>query len=226
MFETVGGAVGGALGEPVATAWGAWWPWLTVIALGLFHGLNPAMGWLFAVALGLHRGRRVVLLSLVPIALGHALAVGLVLAGAVALGNMLDRELFARAGGVVLILWAGWHALRGHRGRPVVGMRTGMAGLALWSFMMAGAHGAGLMLVPVLLPLCSSGAGTGAATGPLLPVLLALGLHSIAMLIAIGAIALLVYDRIGLGFLRTGWVNVDLVWTAALLVCGAVLLLA
>lgn len=217
MFD----AANPSLGDP-ATAWAAWWPWLTVAALGLFHGLNPAMGWLFAVALGLHRGRRVVLLSLLPIALGHALAVGLVLAGAVALGNLLDRELFARAGGAVLIGWALWHLLRGHRGRPRIGMRTGMTGLALWSFMMAGAHGAGLMLVPVLLPLCTSAAG--AASGPILPAVLALGLHSLAMLLAIAAIALLVYDRIGLAFLRTGWVNVDLVWTGALVICGVVLL--
>src|SRR5919204_398783 len=102
------------------------WPWLALAGLGLFHGLNPAMGWLFAVALGLHRrSRRIVLLSWIPIALGHAAAVALVL---------------------VLVL------------------TTGLAGLALWSFLMSSAHGAGLMLVPVLLPFCLANSPSGQIT--------------------------------------------------------------
>ncbi|WP_020204008.1 MULTISPECIES: hypothetical protein [Cupriavidus] len=207
-----------------AALWPLWWPWLAIAALGLFHGINPAMGWLFAVALGLHRGRRkVVLLALLPIALGHALAVALVLAAALTLGSLLDPAWMARIGGAALIGWAAWHALRGHRRHPRVGMQAGMAGLALWSFLMAGAHGAGLMLVPVMLPLCAAAAPGG---GALVPALLALGLHTLAMLLAIGTVALLVYDRLGVAFLRTGWLNLDRVWTAALLACGAWLLFA
>lgn len=219
-------ASGVPLGTHIATLWPLWWPWLAIAALGLFHGINPAMGWLFAVALGLHRGRRkVVLLALLPIALGHALAVALVLAATLTLGSLLDPQWLARAGGAVLIGWAAWHAVRGHRQRPPVGMQAGMAGLALWSFLMAGTHGAGLMLVPVLLPLCSAVAGGPAASGPLMPALLALGVHTLAMLLAIGTVALLVYDRIGVAFLRTGWINLDRIWTLALTGCGAVLLL-
>ncbi len=207
-----------------ASHWAAWWPWLAIAGLGLFHGINPAMGWLFAVALGLHRGRRsVVLLSLLPIALGHALAAAAGVAAALALGHVVDHAPLARLCGIVLIAWAGWHAVRGHRMRPRVGMQAGMAGLALWSFLMAGMHGAGLMLVPALLPLCAT-AGSAGATMAIAPALLALGLHTATMLLAVGAVSLVVYDRIGVGFLRTGWINLDWIWTAVLLACGVALL--
>src|SRR5947207_6399878 len=118
------------------------WPWLALAGLGLYHGLNPAMGWLFAVALGLHRNsQRIVLLSLFPIALGHAIAVAAVLAAVLMLGFVVDRIVLTRLGAVVLIGWAAWHALYGHRQRPIVGMQTGLLGLALWAFVMASAHG-------------------------------------------------------------------------------------
>lgn len=206
--------------------WTAWWPWLTIAALGLFHGLNPAMGWLFAVALGLHRGqRRVVLWSLVPIALGHAAAVALAVGVALWLGSVLPHTGFARVAGAVLLGWAIWHIVRGHRMRPRVGMRVGMLGLAAWSFLMAGMHGAGLMLVPALMPICATpGATQFDAASALGPAMLALGLHTAAMLAAICAVALVVYDRVGVAFLRTGWVNLDWIWTAALGLCGGLLL--
>src|SRR5947209_12449428 len=133
------------------------WPWFALAALGLYHGINPAMGWLFAVALGLHRkSQRIVLLSLVPIALGHAAAVAAVLAAVLMLGLVVDRLVLTRIAAAVLIGWAIWHALYSHRQRPLVGMQTGLLGLVLWSFLMASAHGAGLMLIPALLPLCAS----------------------------------------------------------------------
>lgn len=213
---------------PDLATWSGWLPWLTIAALGIFHGVNPAMGWLFAVALGLHRRRRgVVLWSLVPIALGHALAVALAVAAALSLGTLLDRVLLARVGGAVLVGWALWHAVRGHRSSVRVGMQAGMAGLALWSFLMAGMHGAGLMLLPVLVPLCAAPGSPGVdAAQALGPALAVLGVHTAAMLVAIGAVSLVVYDRIGVGFLRTGWINLDRVWTVALLLCGTWLLVA
>ncbi|KAF7963473.1 hypothetical protein AWV80_09320 [Cupriavidus sp. UYMU48A] len=200
---------------------------MAVAGLGLFHGINPAMGWLFAVALGLHRHKRsVVMLSLLPIALGHALAVAVFVTAALTLGSVIDARLFSRAGGLVLIGWAAWHVWRGHRGQPRVGMQASMAGLACWSFLMAGMHGAGLMLVPVLMPLCVSPlSGQISGSSAMAPAVLALGLHTVAMLLAICAVALLVYDRIGVAFLRTGWVNLDLVWSIALALCGVALLL-
>jgi len=201
------------------------WPWLTLASLGLFHGINPAMGWLFAVALGLQRGsQRVVLLSLVPIAAGHAAAVAVVLIVVLALGRAVDHAAFVKLTGVVLIAWALWHALYGHRQRLRVGMQTGLAGLALWSFLMASGHGAGLMLIPALGPICGTSAPGSDAMVP--AALAALGVHSAAMLLTIAAVSVLVYNWLGVDFLRRGWINLDLVWIAALGLCGIALLAA
>ena len=199
------------------------WPWLTLVGLGLYHGLNPAMGWLFAVALGLQRGsQRVVLVSILPIALGHAAAVAAVLLGVLTLGLVIDRVILIRLIGIVLIAWAVWLALYGHRHRVRVGMRTGLAGLVLWSFLMASGHGAGLMLIPALAPICGSlSADTAVPSG-----LAALTIHSVAMMLSIAAISIAVYKWVGVDFLRRGWINLDLVWTMALGVSGVVLLAA
>jgi hypothetical protein len=202
-------------------------PWLALAGLGAFHGINPAMGWLFAVALGLHRGSRaVVLTSLIPIALGHALAVALIVLAVVLLGRLLDPRAISLVSGLVLIGWAAYHRLYGSRHRVRIGMRTGMAGLALWSFLMATAHGAGLMLVPILLPLGSGGqhAGHLAAHESLIFAVAAVGVHTLAMLAVTGTIAVVVYDWLGVGFLRRGWINLDLLWTAALTATGLILL--
>lgn len=204
------------------------WPWLTLAGLGVFHGLNPAMGWLFAVALGQHReSRRVVLLSLLPIAVGHAIAIAVVVAAVLALGVVLDLGVVRIAAGLILIGWAVYHALYGHRHRVRVGLRTGMSGLAVWSFLMASAHGAGLMLVPVLIPLClaASPARELTAGGSLPVALAAIAVHTLAMLAVTGAIAVAVYQWLGVGFLRRGWVNIDLLWTLALIGAGVFLLL-
>ncbi len=213
----------------MSVAPGPLWPWLALVGLGVFHGINPAMGWLFAVALGLHRrSRRVVLLSWIPIAIGHAGAVALVLFVVLALGLVVDSATLSRAAAAMLLGWALWHAVRGHRQRLRVGMQTGLAGLALWSFLMSSAHGAGLMLIPVLLPLCLSGSPSGqlTASGSLPVALAALGVHTAAMLATITAVSLIVYEWVGVAFLRSGWVNLDLIWIAALGTCGALLMLA
>jgi hypothetical protein len=202
------------------------WPWIALAALGLFHGLNPAMGWLFAVALGLQRGsERVVLLSLAPIAIGHAAAVAAVLIGFLALGFLVDRVTLSRVAAAVLIGWAIWHLIRGHRQPLVVGMQTGLAGLAVWSFLMASAHGAGLMLIPVLLPICAGASPTQELTAGAIPIsLAALGLHSAVMLATIAAMSVAVYKWLGVDFLRRGWINLDWVWVGALFACGVLVL--
>jgi hypothetical protein len=203
-------------------------PWLALAGLGLFHGINPAMGWLFAVALGLHRhSQNVVLLSLIPIAIGHALAVAAVLVVVLALGLVLQWTILARVAGLVLIGWAIWHAVYGHRRRVRIGMQTGMAGLALWSFLMASAHGAGLMLIPVVVPLCLAALpAQGLTLSSALPVsLAALAVHTGTMLAAIALISIVVYRWIGVEFLTRGWINLDLLWTLALGLCGALLLI-
>src|SRR5262249_4601811 len=123
------------------------WPWIALAGIGLFPCVNPALGWLFAGALGLHRNSaRATLLALVPMAIGDAIAIATVLSGVLALGLVVDRRLLTLVAATVLIGWALWHGLYGHRQRVRVGMQTGVAGLLLWAFLMASAHGAGLML--------------------------------------------------------------------------------
>jgi hypothetical protein len=204
------------------------WPWLALVGLGAFHGVNPAMGWLFAVALGLHRrSRAVVLTSLIPIALGHALAVALVVLALLAVGQTLDQRIIRMVGGALLIGWAIYHQVYGARHRVRVGMRVGLAGLALWSFLMASAHGAGLMLVPILVPLAAVGSHTGhTMPGASLGIsLIAVGLHTLAMLTVTGVMAIVIYEWVGLAFLRRGWVNLDRVWAGSLVATGLILLI-
>jgi hypothetical protein len=204
-------------------------PWLVLIALGVFHGLNPAMGWLFAVALGLYRqSRKIVLISLVPITLGHAASIAIVVYAAIALGQAIDSATFRLASGALLIAWGLYHLAYGHRHRLRIGLRTGLAGLFAWSFVMATAHGAGAMLIPVLMPLAEAGehAHHMPATGSLLTASLAVLVHSLAMLITTGVVALSVYQWVGLDFLRRGWINLDLIWAAALIGMGLWLLLS
>jgi hypothetical protein len=201
------------------------WPWLALAGLGLFHGVNPAMGWLFAVALGLHRrSERVVIAALIPIALGHALAIAMVVAGAIALGTVLDLRFLAVISGLALIGWAFWHAVSRHRHRVRFGMQTGLMGLAAWSFLMATAHGAGLMLLPGLLPLQAVHAHAHGITETSLSVAaLAVATHSGAMLLATGTIAIVVYRWLDLAILKRAWINFDVLWTGMLILTGAVL---
>jgi hypothetical protein len=202
------------------------WPWLALAGLGLFHGINPAMGWLFAVALGLNRqSERVVWLALLPIAIGHATAIALTVVLFAALNSIVDLRPLAIASGILLIGWALWHALRGHRQRVRIGMRTGLLGLAAWSFLMASAHGAGLMIIPVLLPLhATHGHSHGMTMGSLPIAGAAVAVHSAAMLLATGSIAVAVYRWIGLAVLKRAWINFDILWTGMLVLAGIVLI--
>ena len=203
------------------------WPWLALAGLGAFHGLNPSMGWLFAVALGMHRNDgRIVWMSVGPIALGHALSVALVAAAFLWVGLLVDARALRIACGVLLIAWALYHWRYGHRHRVRFGMQTGLIGLCVWSFLMATAHGAGLMLWPALMPLCIGPGADAGTTGPVATALLGIGLHTATMLIVTAAMAIAVYQWVGLELLRRAWINVDLVWIWALIAAGAWLLLA
>lgn len=214
--------------------------WLALIGLGAFHGLNPAMGWLFAVALGLQEGRRgAVVAALPPIALGHALSVLLVVAGFAMLQLVAAPDLLTPATVATLIGFGVYRLVRGTRHRVRVGMRTGFAGLTLWSFLMASAHGAGLMILPLLLgmlgpaqmmalSLCGPGAemtGAVAALGSMAAGVAVVLVHMLAMLAMIAVVAMVVFDTVGLGILRRGWVNFDLVWAGALIGTGVAILL-
>lgn len=209
------------------------WVWGTLVGLGAFHGLNPAMGWLFAVALGMQRkSRGAVLLSLLPIALGHALAIAVVVAVLALLSALLDLRTLQIAAGLGLISFGIYRLVARHKARG--GMKVGFADLVLWSFLMATGHGAGAMLVPVLLPMAGPRAAMPAghehhavlaALGDSLAVTLgAVVVHTLAMLAVAGVIAVAVYEWIGLAFLRRGWINLDLLWSLALVAAGALTL--
>jgi hypothetical protein len=202
------------------------WPWLALAGLGLFHGVNPAMGWLFAVALGLHRrSERIVLVALMPLALGHALAIATTIVVVLTLGVIVDLRIIGVISGVALFGWALWHTLYGHRHRVRVGMRTGLVGLGVWSFLMASAHGAGLMLIPALLPLYSANAHMhGLAANSLSVSAAAITVHTVAMILATGLIAIVVYRWLGLAMLKRAWINFDLLWTAMLVLAGVLLI--
>jgi hypothetical protein len=197
------------------------WPWIALAGLGAFHGLNPAMGWLFAVALGLQRRRReAVLQSLLPIAAGHALSIAAVVLAVSALRLVVDLQALQVASAVLLIGFGLYRLLARHRGR--FGMQVSAGQLVAWSFLMATAHGAGLMLLPALMPLCTGLPIFG--EGSLLISLAAVGVHTLATLAVTGLVALLVHDWLGLAFLRRSWINFDLLWSGALVTTGLVLI--
>ncbi|MDR6290284.1 hypothetical protein E9232_002805 [Inquilinus ginsengisoli] len=182
----------------------ALWPWLAVAGMGAWHGLNPATGWALAAALGLrHRGA--VPRALVPIAIGHVLSIAVV-AGAVATaGLVVDPAWPLSLAAVALLGWAALHRIRGVRQQPPPGLEAGLAGLTLWSFLMATAHGAGLMLVPALVPICLSGSAMGSLTASLGLALAAIALHTAAMLAVTGLVAAGVAR--GIGGLLGRWVG-------------------
>lgn len=210
----------------ISTAPAELWPWFALAGLGAFHGLNPAMGWLFAVALGLHRqSRKIVFVSLLPIAAGHALSIAAAAGLLVAAGMIVPGNLVRIASGLLLLGWAAYHWRFGHRHRVRFGMQTGLLGLGIWSFLMATAHGAGLMLWPVLMPLCLPDVAGGGLGGPVAAALTGVGIHTLGMVATTAVVAALVYDWLGVEILRRAWLNVDLIWTVALVATGALLLL-
>jgi hypothetical protein len=209
------------------------WPWLVLAGLGLFHGVNPAMGWLFAVALGLQRGSgAAVLQALPPIALGHAAAIALAVVVVASARWAIDVTLLRIAAAVCLIGFGAWHLARGYRHQSRVGMQVGFRDLTLWSFLMATAHGAGLKVMPVLLempgapahPHGAHDAALSAFAGSLWTGLLAVLVHTAAMLLAAGLVAWAIFAWIGLAILRRAWINLDLVWSLVLIATGAIFL--
>jgi hypothetical protein len=204
------------------------WPWLMFAGLGAFHGLNPAMGWLFAVALGLHRqSRAIVAACLLPIAIGHAASVAAVATLLVIAGYVVPFYVVRIGSGLVLLGWAAYHWRFSHRHRVRFGMQVGLWGLAAWSFLMATAHGAGLMVWPALMHTClSGGVGETGQAGPVAATLAGVGIHTLAMAGTTAIMAVLIYEWVALDLLRRAWLNLDLLWTCALVATGGVLLLA
>lgn len=210
------------------------WPWAALALLGAYHGINPGMGWLFAVALGLQeRTRAAVLRALPPIALGHLISIGAVLAVLALIESSLPYPVI-RYGASGFLFAFGLSKLVRHRHPRWVGMQVGFRDLTFWSFLMATAHGAGLMLVPVVLGMAAEAprmkmghaehlASLGASSHPAFLVT-AVGVHSLAYLGVLGIVALIVYEKLGLKLLRRAWFNLDLLWAVALMAAGAMVL--
>ena len=204
--------------------------WLMLL-LGAYHGINPAMGWLFAVALGMQeRKASAVAKALVPIAFGHALAIGIVVLTAAFLGIALTHAAIRYPVAGVLI-GLGIFSLVRHRHPRWVRMRVGFRDLTVWSFLMASAHGAGLMVVPVLLGSSTVEAADQMAghhhmdSASPLAALLATAVHTTGYLAVTGLVAWVVYSKLGLAILRKAWLNLDVMWAAALAITGLVTLL-
>jgi hypothetical protein len=214
------------------------WPWAALFLLGAYHGLNPGMGWLFAVALGMQKkSASAVWQSLVPIAAGHLVAIGLVVAAAVVAGAVLPLRYVKIAAACVLFAFGLLRLTRKSHPRWG-GMQIGFRDLAIWSFLMASAHGAGFMLLPILLKMSALHAGaagdsahhlhtlgsTGRWAGPW-TASTALLVHTLGYLLVTGLIAFVVYEKLGLDILRKTWVNLDLIWAVALIATAGFTLL-
>ena len=213
------------------------WPWMVLALLGAYHGLNPAMGWLFALALGLQEKRRsAVLRALLPIALGHATAIGTTILLLRFAEQILPLRTLKWGIAAILFTLGIYRIFRASHPRGA-GMRVGGRELFVWSFLMASGHGAGLMVVPVLLAQPMIGmAHTMVATmpGSLPPmamslIVLAVLVHTAALLIVAGVLAVLFfesYEKVGLKLLRHTWLNFDLIWAFALLIAALAILLS
>ncbi len=197
--------------------------------LGAYHGVDPSMGWLFAVALGLQdKSRSRVLWALLPIGIGHLISIAVVVALVGGLQMTSFNPDYIRYGGAAVLIAFGIFRLIWPRAHPRwVAMRVNAAELGLWSFLMASAHGAGLMLFPILMnvmPWCGKrpplhhvmpNLGTTFMTGALVTVV-----HTSAMLVVMGTIAIVIYEKVGLAILRSAWINLDAIWAGALIAAG------
>jgi len=201
--------------------------WSTLFLLGAYHGINPGMGWLFAVARGMQEHRaRAVAWSLPPIALGHALAIGVVVLIA-QLAQVALPMLYVRIAVAVTLVGLGVYKLIRSRHFRWGGMQVGFRDLTIWSFLMASAHGAGLMVLPVVLKGTLAGPHAhhmGAASQGEAGISATL-IHTLGYFTVTAAAALLVYWKFGLAMLRRSWFNLDLIWAIALVVTGFVALL-
>lgn len=210
------------------------WPWAILLLLGAYHGLNPAMGWLFALALGLQEKRRsAVVGALFPIAVGHALAIASAIMVLDFARNIFPVGALKWIVAAIIAAMGIYRLLRAnHPSR--VGMRVGGRELLGWSFLMASAHGAGLMLMPVLLARPTLGMShamglpmKGSMSPSLRVLLFATFLHTTAMLLVAGTLAIVffeLYDKVGLRILHHAWLNFDLLWAVALLVAAVTVL--
>jgi len=199
--------------------------WGALALLGAFHGVNPGMGWLFAVALGMQENRAsAVWRAMIPLGLGHACAIVVAILAAAAMGVVFPISA-GRWPIAALLVLLGLRRLRRHRHPRVGGMRIGMIGLTFWSFLVATAHGAGLMVLPVWLGMSAASqhgahAGHLPGTTDLASGLTATAVHGASYLLVTAAMAWIVFAKFGVELLRTKWINLEVIWAAALIVSG------
>lgn len=205
--------------------------WLGLFLLGCYHGINPGMGWLFAVALGLQEhSTKAVLRAIVPIALGHVVSVAVVVSLALLAALWLPHVIVHDASAALLLAFGAYKLVRARHPRWV-GMRVGFWGLAFWGFLMASAHGAGLMLLPFVTSSPATARDPMPMQMPPAPHAsyvtgwLMISTHTLGYLVAMTIVAIVVYAKFGVSFLRRGWFNVDFIWAIALLVAGLIALL-
>jgi hypothetical protein len=203
--------------------------WLTLAGLGVYHGVNPAMGWLFAVSRGMQeRSRRAVLRSLVPIAIGHEASIALVAALVLGLSTTTDPQALRVGAAVALVAFGIFRFVKPRAHFRWTSMRVTDRELGMWSFLMSTAHGAGLMVAPVILGLQASSHSHDdmamLSGGPIDIAAVGIAVHVLAMVVVMGAIAFVVYERVGLQVLRRAWLNTDQVWAGAFVLAGLVTL--
>lgn len=197
-------------------------PWLAMVGFGAYHGLNPGMGWLFALSLGLQqRSERAIWLSLLPIAVGHAASLVVVALLVLAGFQFVSTGTLQLATALLLIGFGLYKVFRYYRHPRWVGMKVGLRDLTWWSFLMAMAHGAGLMIAPAVIGIATmEGAHHVHASTGSTGVFLGIVVHTAAMLLVMMVVAWFVYKRFGLAVLRRNWINFDLLWAVALLAVG------
>lgn len=216
------------------------WSWLALLLLGAYHGINPGMGWLFAVARGMQEhATKAVARAIVPITLGHALSIGAVLALAGLIQIVLPLGYVQLVVAFALISLGVFRILR-RKHFAWGGMQVGFRDLTFWSFLMASAHGAGLMVLPIVLhasPFSNTSAANAMPSGHAHHMQMAGGpgpwtgvfatlVHTLGYLTVMALIAILVYRKFGLSLLRRGWFNLDLVWAVALIATGCIAIVA
>ncbi len=201
-------------------------PWLAMLGFGAYHGLNPGMGWLFALSVGLQqRSERAIWVSLLPIAAGHATTIALVAVMVMAGMRFISSSFLQWLTAVTLLAFGAYKVFNYYRHPRWVGMKVGMRDLFVWSFLMATAHGAGLMVAPALLGVASICGSPDVHLRQGTGLFLAVSVHTLAMLVVMGSVAWIVYKKLGLAVLRQKWINFDLIWALALLIVGGVALL-
>src|SRR5215210_3340556 len=210
------------------------WPWVLLGLLGAYHGLNPAMGWLFAVALGMQeRDRKAVVRALPAIAIGHEASILLVALLVLGLGVLTDPSALHLGAGIALIAFGLFRFVKPRAHFRWVRGTVNRRELTWWSFLMSTAHGAGLMVAPVLI---GAGAVDSAAASDhaiatvrsdglsIAGSVLGITLHVAAMLAVMGAVALMVYDHVGVAVLKKAWINLDALWAGAFVLAGVLTL--